>query len=126
MFYRVNKQKCIGCQLCLQTCPGATRIGADGKADIADQGKLEQCGGEDVCPSGAIEKVNGIEKSGNESSIHIASDATRHLFLEVKTRVRGKRKRFETGDGFRRRGFGRYGGVGVVHGKAMRRTRRKG
>lgn len=37
-------------------CPEATKIGADGKAEIISQEKLEQCGGETVCPFGAIEK----------------------------------------------------------------------
>ncbi len=55
---KINKEKCIGCQVCLQTCPGATKIGADGKAEIIDQKKLEECGGEEVCPFGAIEKVS--------------------------------------------------------------------
>ncbi len=57
MKYRINKQKCVGCQACLQTCPGATKIGEDRKAEIIDQEKLDQCGGESVCPLGAIEKL---------------------------------------------------------------------
>jgi len=55
--FKVNKEKCIGCQACVQACPGATKIRKDGKAEIIDQEKLEQCGGESVCPLGAIEKV---------------------------------------------------------------------
>jgi len=55
--YKVNKQKCTGCQTCFQACPGATKIGADDKAEVVDQEKLEQCGGENVCPLGAIEKI---------------------------------------------------------------------
>ena len=57
MIYKVNKQKCAGCQMCLQTCPGAIEIDDDGRAEIVDQNKLEQCGGEDICPNGAIESV---------------------------------------------------------------------
>ncbi|GAI16288.1 unnamed protein product [marine sediment metagenome] len=55
----VNKEKCVGCQICIQNCPGATKIGDDSKAEIIDQKKLEECGGENVCPIGAIEKVSG-------------------------------------------------------------------
>lgn len=58
MKYKVNKEKCIGCQVCLQTCPGAVKIGEDGKAETIDQEKLKKCGGESVCPLGAIEKVS--------------------------------------------------------------------
>ena len=54
--FRINKEKCIGCGVCLANCPGATELGEDGKAKIIDQEKLEKCGGEEVCPYGAIEK----------------------------------------------------------------------
>ncbi|PIR02602.1 MAG: ferredoxin [Candidatus Nealsonbacteria bacterium CG_4_9_14_3_um_filter_35_11] len=60
--YRVNKEKCIGCQVCIQTCPGATKIGEDGKAKVIDSKKLEECGGESVCPIRAIKKVFEEEK----------------------------------------------------------------
>jgi len=66
--YKVNKQVCTGCQVCIQNCPGATKIGADGKAEVIDQKKLESCGGEKVCPFGAIEKTEeGKESEGNNS-----------------------------------------------------------
>ena len=54
--YKVNKKKCVGCQACLANCSGAVEIGEDGKAEVVDQEKLEECGGESVCPIGAIEK----------------------------------------------------------------------
>jgi len=57
MAYRVNQEKCIGCGICLTDCPGATELGEDGKAKVIDKEKLRQCGGERVCPYGAIEKV---------------------------------------------------------------------
>ena len=60
--YRINKKKCIGCGVCVASCPGATEIGEDGKARIIDQKKLEECGGESICPMGAIEKVEEGEK----------------------------------------------------------------
>jgi len=64
MLYKVNKQKCLGvknCGICIQTCPGATKEGEDGKAEVVDQKKLEDCGGERVCPMRAIERI-GEEK----------------------------------------------------------------
>jgi len=57
MNYKVNKEKCIGCQVCVATCPEATKIDQDGKAEVTDSKKLEECGGESVCPVGAIEEV---------------------------------------------------------------------
>ena len=56
MIFKVNKEKCIGCGVCLANCPGATKIGEDGKAEVIDQKKLKECGGESVCPLEAIEK----------------------------------------------------------------------
>ncbi len=57
MPYKVNKSKCTGCQICIANCPGATKIGTDGKAEVINQEQLEQCGGESICPIGAIEKI---------------------------------------------------------------------
>jgi len=57
MNYKVNKEKCIGCQVCVATCPEATKIDEDGKAEVTDSKKLKECGGESVCPVGAIEEV---------------------------------------------------------------------
>ena len=54
--YKVNKKKCIGCGLCLTECSEATELKDDGKAEIIDSQKLEKCGGEKICPYGAIEK----------------------------------------------------------------------
>lgn len=55
--YRVNKEKCIGCGLCVSECDGATEIKEDGKAEVVDQKKAEECKAENVCPYGAIEKT---------------------------------------------------------------------
>ena len=55
---KVNKEKCVGCGACVQTCPeGAIKIGSDGKAEI-DQEKCVKCGRcIEVCPMQAIEKT---------------------------------------------------------------------
>ena len=55
--YKVNKEKCIGCQACVAACPDGIKTGEDGKAEIIEQEKLEQCGGENICSVGAIEKI---------------------------------------------------------------------
>lgn len=66
MNYKVDKLRCKGCEVCIQNCPGATMMGKDGKCEIIDEQKLEQCGVENVCPYGAI--VNS-EKETNGSPI---------------------------------------------------------
>jgi len=57
--YKINKEKCIGCGLCVIDCPGGTEMDEDGKAKVIDQEKLEKCGGERICPYGAIEEEEG-------------------------------------------------------------------
>jgi len=54
--FKVNKEKCIGCGVCLVSCQGGTELEADGKAKAIDSEKLEKCGGESICPYGAIEE----------------------------------------------------------------------
>lgn len=54
---RINKEKCIGCGICAAECPGGSEMKEDGKAEVIDSEKLEKCGGESICPYGAIEKT---------------------------------------------------------------------
>jgi len=57
MSYKINQEKCIGCGVCVATCPEGVELGEDGKAKIINQEKLEEGGGKDICPYGAIEEV---------------------------------------------------------------------
>lgn len=59
--YKIIKDKCIGCGSCSLTCPEGTEMDTDGKAIVISSAKLEECGGVDVCPYGAIEIDNGKE-----------------------------------------------------------------
>ena len=35
MNYKVNKEKCLGCGLCVVNCPGGTELKEDGKAAVS-------------------------------------------------------------------------------------------
>ena len=55
--YKINKEKCLGCGICQTDCPAAIKLGEDDKAEVIDEEKLKQCGGEKLCPYGAVEEV---------------------------------------------------------------------
>jgi NAD-dependent dihydropyrimidine dehydrogenase PreA subunit len=113
--YRINKQKCLGiknCGICQRNCPGATEEGEGGKAEIVDQDKLESCGGESVCPMGAIEKVD------KENGSQVQEESLNNV------RGRGLAQGRELGlgprDGRGRRGGGRGLGLGPRDGRGRR------
>lgn len=63
--YKVNKETCIGCGSCALACPEGAEMDTDGKSKIISSAKVEECGGVDLCPYGAIE-VEG-EEEGEET-----------------------------------------------------------
>ena len=51
MAYKVDKEKCIGCGICVADCPGGAELGDDGKSKIIDQEKCSKCGTcLEICP----------------------------------------------------------------------------
>ncbi|HNY35881.1 MAG TPA: ferredoxin [Candidatus Pacearchaeota archaeon] len=64
--YKVNKEKCLGCGSCSLSCPEGTEMDTDGKAKVISSAKVEECGGVDLCPYGAIEVENGVEVEEDE------------------------------------------------------------
>jgi len=58
MVFKVNKKNCIGCGACVAVCPKAVKLAKDGKAEIINSKELGKCGGRDICPMEAIEKVS--------------------------------------------------------------------
>lgn len=107
--FRINKQKCAGCGICVSNCSGATQITSDGKAVIIDQKKLEECGGKNVCPFGAIER--------NLDKIKTESFSDEGLVLTKGGLDRGTEIGIE-------RGMGR--GMGQGMGQGLRRGPRDG
>jgi NADH-quinone oxidoreductase subunit F len=64
--FKVDKDKCIGCGSCTLACPEGSEMDTDGKAVIISSAKVEECGGIDLCPYGAIEIENGVETEEEE------------------------------------------------------------
>jgi len=116
MTYQVNKQKCTGCQICLSNCPGATKIGTDNKAQVIDQEKLENCGGESICPAGAIEKTSRNEESETKTQ----SQSSYQPPMATNGRGMGRGSGMGRGTG---QGMGRGLGQGPRDGSGMGRGR---
>jgi ferredoxin len=57
--YKIDKDKCVGCGVCVAVTGGGTELGSDGKAEIVDSEKIEKTGGESACPYCAIEEDKG-------------------------------------------------------------------
>ncbi|SHJ95779.1 ferredoxin [Malonomonas rubra DSM 5091] len=54
----VDKEQCIGCELCVNTCPGVFRLDADGKSECYDstgdsEGNIQTA--IDMCPVSCIQ-----------------------------------------------------------------------
>jgi len=60
--YKIDKEKCVGCGVCVAVSSGGTELGTDGKAQIIDNEKIEKAGGTSVCPYGAIEEERSENK----------------------------------------------------------------
>ncbi len=58
MNYQINNKMCRGCGLCVQNCPEGIQLGDYGLAVIINEQMLDNCGGEKLCPFGAIEDVD--------------------------------------------------------------------
>ena len=53
----VNTDKCIGCGLCVSTCPDVFELDDNGKSRVKDSNSCEKCNCEEVidnCPAKAI------------------------------------------------------------------------
>lgn len=58
MKVKVDKNKCIGCGLCVSLCPDVFELGPEGKSQV--KGEEGECNLKEVaesCPVGAIEIV---------------------------------------------------------------------
>ncbi len=55
--YKVDKDKCIACGVCISTCPEGLDWDEDGKSKVINSEEVEKGGGETLCPYEAIVKV---------------------------------------------------------------------
>ncbi|HHE45821.1 MAG TPA: hypothetical protein ENL05_00505 [Candidatus Moranbacteria bacterium] len=115
--YKVNKQKCKGCGVCAGNCPGGIKLGNDGKAEIIDQEKIDQCGGTSVCPFGSIEKTDGGDNNKKNSSLNKSVEPSQFSSRGIG---RGLGRGMGRGLGM---GRGRGFGLGFGNGRRMGRGR---
>ncbi len=100
------------------------KIGFDGKAIITDQDELEKCGGENICPLGAIEKIEKDSESEETQTQYSTPSKTTNKSVPAqgtdqsqntetvrgKGRGRGRQENIGGGAGKRKAGSGRKTG----------------
>jgi len=106
--FHVDRNKCLGCGICVQRCPVGAITLVEGKA-VIDQDKCTGCGAcVQICPGKAISEV-GVPKrapvgTGSRlvpalsSTLALLGRLTAPYLMDVSTGRRGRR-----GRGFRRR-----------------------
>ena len=58
---RLERDKCVGCGLCLEVCPQGVLALEDGKAVLLDRDACMECGAcANNCPSGALSVQAGV------------------------------------------------------------------
>jgi len=58
---KLNKDKCIGCGMCVQVCPHQVLMIKEGKADILDKDGCMECGAcAQNCPAAAVAVRTGV------------------------------------------------------------------
>lgn len=58
---KLNKDKCIGCGICVQVCPHQVFVIKEGKADILDKDSCMECGAcAQNCPTDAVTVRSGV------------------------------------------------------------------
>ena len=81
----VNKEKCVGCGLCVKDCPNGHLYLENGKADVKKDGCIE-CGHcFAVCPQHAVE-MNNYDTSDCDSFVSLADIDSDRLLLAMKSR----------------------------------------
>ncbi len=54
--FKIDEKKCIRCGACVSACPKGVEWTDENKPKIIDSEEVEKCGGEKICPYGAIAK----------------------------------------------------------------------
>jgi len=60
----VDKDKCIGCGMCVSSFEELFKFDKEGKSDVIESGECEDCEIKaviDICPQGAISEVKSQE-----------------------------------------------------------------
>ena len=81
---RVRRELCLGCGLCVESCPQQAISLQAGQAHI-DQGRCNHCGlCLDVCPQGAIGELAPVSRGELEALITSLRQKTDELIRRIK------------------------------------------
>lgn len=84
MILRVRKDLCLGCGLCIESCPRQAISLQSGLAQI-DQSRCNRCGlCLDVCPQGAIIELTPVSRHELQAAVTGLKDRTEDIIARIE------------------------------------------
>ena len=81
---RVRKDLCLGCGLCVESCPRQAISLQSGLAQI-DQNRCNHCGlCLDVCPQGAIVELRPVSRRELQATVIGLKDRTENIIARIE------------------------------------------
>jgi len=83
LIFRVRKDLCLGCELCVESCPRQAISLQSGEAQI-DQGRCNHCGiCVATCPQGAIVELTPVSRHELQASVTGLKDRADDIIVRI-------------------------------------------
>jgi len=92
LILRVRKDLCLGCGLCVESCPRQAISLKSGQAHI-DQNRCNYCGlCLDVCPQGAIAELTPVSRRELQATVTGLKDRTEDIIARIEKLTEQQRR----------------------------------